>query len=133
MSILAVSSNVIMSCARIGKTNLASEICIRWARDGFLAEDFDIVILIPLRSVQERSLEKVMVEYIGEETYEELRKSVGSRCLVILEGFDEMEADRRENDPFLIRAVRECTLLEEATIMITSRPHACEKIMYAGE
>ena len=102
---------------------------MKWARrDGFLAEDFKIVIDIPLRSVQQRSIEEVMMEHIGVETYEQVKKSAGSRCLVILEGWDEMPAERRESDPFLTRVVKQCTLLEEATIMVTSRPHACEKL-----
>ena len=118
-----------MSCAGIGKTTLAIEICVKWASYRFLAEDFDIVALIPLRSVQERCVEAVMMEHIGEETYEQVKKSAGSRCLVILEGWDEMAAERRENDPFLVRVVkRHATLLEKAIIMITSRPHACEKV-----
>ncbi|XP_065900737.1 NACHT, LRR and PYD domains-containing protein 3-like isoform X3 [Dysidea avara] len=120
---------LIMGGPGIGKTTLANEICVKWAkRDGFLAEDYDIVILIPLRSVQQRSIEEVMMEHIGGETHEQVRKSAGSRCLVILEGLDEMAAERRESDPFLVRVVNECTLLEEATIMITSRPRACEKL-----
>jgi len=58
-----------MSCIGKGKTTLANEICVKWVkRDGFLAEDFDIVILIPLRSVQQRSIEEEMMEHIGEET-----------------------------------------------------------------
>jgi len=117
-----------MSCAGIGKTTLAIEICVKWAKDGFLTEKFDLVVLILLRSVQQRSFEEVMIEYIGEETYEQVKKAAGSRCLVILEGWDEMAAERRKCDPFLVRVVKECTLLEEATIMITSRPHACEKL-----
>ena len=118
-----------MSCAGIGKTTLANEICVKWAKqDGFLAEDFDIVILIPLRSVQQRSIEEVIMEHIGEEMYEQVKKSSGSRCLLVLEGLDEMAAEHRETDPFFLRVVKECTLLEEATIMITSRPHACEKL-----
>ena len=77
-----------MSCAGIGKTTLANEICIQWAkRDGFLAEDYEIVILIPLRSVQQRAIEEEFIEYIGEEVYEEVKDSAGSRCLVILEGW----------------------------------------------
>ncbi|XP_065901515.1 NACHT, LRR and PYD domains-containing protein 3-like isoform X2 [Dysidea avara] len=121
---------LIMGGPGIGKTTLANEICVKWAkRDGFLAEDYDIVILIPLRSVQQRSIEEVMMEHIGEETYEQVKKSAGSRCLVILEGLDEMAARRQDSDPFLVRVVKKpCTLLEEATIVITSRPHACEKI-----
>ena len=117
-----------MSCAGIGKTTLANELCVRWARDGFLAEDFDAVVLIPLRSVQQRSLEEVIVEHIGEESHQQMKKSAGSRCLMILEGFDELTLNRRQNDLFLLRLIKECTVLEEATILITSRPHACEEI-----
>ena len=117
-----------MSCAGIGKTTLANELCVRWARDGFLAEDFDAVVLIPLRSVQQRSLEEVIVKHIGEENYQQMKKSVGNRCLIILEGFDELAIDRRQNDPFLLCLIKECTVLEETTILVTSRPHACEEI-----
>ena len=117
-----------MSCAGIGKTTLCHELCLRWARDGFLAEDFDVMALIPLRSVQQRSLEEVVMRHIGDNNYQLLKKSAGNRCLIILEGFDEITIDRRQNDPFLLYLIKECTLLEEATILITSRPHACEEI-----
>ena len=117
-----------MSCAGIGKTTLANELCVRWARDGFLAEDFDAVMLIPLRSVQQRSFEEVIVKHIGEENYQQMKKSAGSRCLIILEGFDELAIDRRQSDPFLLCLIKECIVLEEAIILITSRPHACEEI-----
>ena len=117
-----------MSCAGIGKTTLANELCVRWARDGFLAEDFDAVVLIPLRSVQQRLLEEVIVEHIGEDNYQQLKKLAGSRCLIILEGFDELAINCRQSDPFLLRLIKECTILEEATILLTSRPHACEEI-----
>ena len=101
---------------------------MRWARDGFLAEDFDAVVLIPLRSVQQRSLEEVIVEHIGEENYQQMKKSAGSRCLIILEGFDELAINCQQSDPFLLHLIKECTVLEEATILITSRPHVCEEI-----
>ena len=116
-----------MSCAGIGKTTLANELCVRWARDGFLAEDFDAVVLIPLRSVQQKSLKDVIKREIGKENYQQIKKSAGNRCLIILEGLDEMAVDRRQSDPFLIR-LKECNKLEKATILITSRPHACEEI-----
>ena len=117
-----------MSCAGIGKTTLAHHICVKWARDGFLAEDFDAIILIPLRSIQQRSLEEVTVKYIGEENYQQMKKSAGSKCLIILEGLDEILVDRRQSDPFLLDLIKECTVLEEAIVIITSRPHACEGI-----
>ena len=117
-----------MSCAGIGKTTLANELCVRWARDGFLAEDFDAVVLIPLRSVEQMPFEEVIVEHIGEENYQQLKKSAGRRSLIILEGFDELSVSRRQSDPFLLCLIEKCTVLEEATILITSRPHACEEI-----
>ena len=119
-----------MNFAGIGKTTLCHELCLRWARDGYLAEDFDAVALIPLRSVQQRSLGDTIMKYIGEENYLQMMKSAGRRCLIILDGLDEIAIDRRQRDQFLVCLI-ECTVLEEATILITSRPHACEEI-YAG-
>ena len=118
-----------MNCAGIGKTTLANHICLQWAKDGFLADEFDAVIMIPLRSVQERSLEEVMMQCVGEEDYPKLKKSAGSRCLLILEGLDEMAANRRQSDVILKRLIEENTLLEKAKILITSRPHSCEKLV----
>ena len=117
-----------MNCAGIGKTTLANEVCLRWARDGFLSEDFDAVALIPMRCVQQRPLQEVMIEYLRREVYEQMESIAGSRCLIILEGLDEMESKRQKSDRFFIGLVKECTVLEEATVMITSRPHACDKL-----
>ena len=102
---------------------------MKWARDGFLADEFDAIINIPLRSVQERSFEEVMIQHVGEKEYPKLKESAGSRCLLILEGLDEMAVNHRENDETLIRLIEENTLLEKAKILITSRPTACEKLV----
>ena len=107
---------------------MAHELCSRWAKDGFLAEDFDAVILIPLRLLQQRSLKDVIIKQIGEENYQLLEKSAGRRCLIILEGLDEMSVDHQKNDPFLTSLVKECNELQEARVIITARPHACEDI-----
>ena len=115
-----------MYCAGIGKTTLCHELCLRWARDGYLAEDFDAVVLILLRSLQQKSLKEGVVEHIGgEDNYDKLKRLQGRRCLIILEGFDEMA---QQKDPFLLRLIKDNTVFEEATILITSRPHACEVI-----
>ena len=117
-----------MNCVGIGKTTMAHELCSRWAKDGFLAKDFDAIILIPLRSLQHRSLKDMIETQIGEENYQLLEKSAGRRCLIILEGLDEVSYDHRQNDPFLRSLVTECNKLQEARVIITSRPHACEDI-----
>ena len=117
-----------MNCAGIGKTTLANEVCLRWARDGFLSEYFDAVALIPMRCVQQRPLQEVMIEYLRREVYKQMESIAGNRCLIILEGLDEMESKRQKSDRFFIGLVKECTVLEKATVMITSRSHACDKI-----
>ena len=78
--------------------------------------------------MRQKLLEKVMKDHVGEENYKQLQNSAGSRCLIILEGFDELAISRRNSDPFLIRLIQDCTILEGATIIITSRPHACEDL-----
>ena len=88
-----ILASYIISCIGIGKTTLANKICVEWAESKFLHEDFDIVILIKLRTVQERSLEDVMIEQIKQEAYQELIKKSGVKCLIILEGLDEMATE----------------------------------------
>ena len=81
-----------------------------------------------MRFVQRKSLEQVVMQYIGEEAYQQMKKLAGSRCLIILEGLDEMAADQQKQDHFFTHLISECTVLEESTILITSRPHACDKL-----
>ena len=112
----------------IGKTTLANEICVKWARDGFLIDDFNIIILVALRMVQQRSLEEVVKRYIGEKAYLELKDSQGDNCLIILEGLDEMSVECRQNDTLLVELVEDVTAeFVKARILITSRPNACQE------
>jgi len=111
----------------IGKTTLTNHICVKWARDGFLSEDFDIVILIPLRTVQQQSLEETIIEHIGREAYQQLKNELGKKCLLILEGLDEMAAEQRQRDPLLLGLINRQTFVE-AKLLVTSRPHACQDL-----
>ena len=117
-----------MCCVGIGKTTLVNEICVRWARDGFLADHFDVVIMIPLRTVQQRPLEEVIRQRIGGKPYQLVEESKGSKCLIILDGLDEISAGHVKNDPFLEKLI-EFTVLEKAKILVTSRPHACQELI----
>ena len=111
----------------IGKTTLANEICIKWARDGFLAHDFHVIILIPLRSVRQKgSLETVIEELFGKDDYPQLKKLLGEKSLIILEGLDEMSTDQQKDEFFC--ALMDCRIFERATILLTSRPHACTNL-----
>ena len=113
----------------IGKTTLASEICLKWAedKDCFLSKDYDLIILIQLRAVQERALKQVMIEAVGSEAaYDELLiKSYGEKCLIILEGLDEISTHWQQNDLMFCQLVKNTVFLSYANILVTSRPHAC--------
>ena len=69
----------------------------------------------------------MMIETIGSETaYDELlTKSHGERCLIILEGLDEISAYWQHNDTMFCQLVKNTATLTHANILVTSRPHAC--------
>ena len=68
-----------------------------------------------------------MIDAVGSEAaYDELlTKSHGNRCLIILEGLDEISAHWQQNDTMFCRLVKTTTFLSHANILVTSRPHAC--------
>ena len=111
----------------IGKTTLAHEICLKWTKESFLAKEYDLVILIQLRTVQERTLQQEIIDAVGSEAaYDELlTKCHGNRCLIILEGLDEISAHWQKNDEMFSKLVNSTTFLSCTNIIITSRPHAC--------
>ena len=101
---------------------------MKWARDGFLSKAFHIVILLLLRSIQQQSTEQVFEELIGKEAFQELTDSRGTKCLIILEGFDEVTLERQQSDNILTKLINS-RMLQYSTIVVTSRPHACQELM----
>ena len=83
--------------------------------------------MIRLRAVQERTLQQVMIDAVGSEAaYDELlTKCHGNRCLIILEGLDEISAHWQQSDTMFCQLVKITTFLSNANILVTSRPHAC--------
>ena len=69
-----------------------------------------------------------MIDLISKDTLEELKYTLGSKCLIILEGLDEVSTEWQKSDTTFIQLVKQNALLEEAKILITSRPHACVQL-----
>ena len=101
---------------------------MKWARDGFLSKAFHIVILLLLRSIRQQSTKQVFEELIGEEAFQELTNSKGKKCLIILEGLDEITLERQQSDNILTKLINS-KMLQFSTIVVTSRPHACQELM----
>ena len=116
------------SLTGIGKTTLATEICVKWTKDGFLSTAFHIVIMLLLRSIQKQSTEQVFERLIGEEAFQELKRSRGTNSLIILEGLDEISLEHQQSDEFLTNLIHS-KLLQYSTIVVTSRPHVCQQLM----
>ena len=63
----------------------------------------------------------------GDDNYTKLKKCIGKKCLIILEGLDEMSTEQQQSEFFT--DLMKCYIFEKATILITSRPHACTKLI----
>ena len=68
-----------------------------------------------------------MIDAVGSEAaYDELlTKSHGNRCLILLEGLDEISAHWQQNDTMFCQLLTDPVYLSNANILMTSRPHAC--------
>ena len=69
-----------------------------------------------------------MIEQIKQEAYQELIKKSGVKCLIILEGLDEMATEQLQSDPLWLGMIN-LLVFVEAVILITSRPCACQKLI----
>ena len=69
----------------------------------------------------------MIIEQIEEGPYQELKKIAGEKCLIILEGLDELAYEQQQSDPLLLKLIS-LRIFEKAVILITSRPHACQEL-----
>ena len=113
----------------MGKSTLAIKICKCWA-DGELLEEYDAVILLPLRDpeiqVASNISDLLLVENKNEREllYDEITASEGDRVCFLLEGYDELPDVKRKTPVFA--KLRE--KLPQCTLMYTSRPEACNQL-----
>ena len=113
----------------MGKSTLAIEICKCWA-DGKLLEEYNAVILLPLRDPEIQAANNIgdllLVENKNErETlYDEITASQGDKICFIFEGYDELPEQLRKVPVFA--KIKE--KLPKCTLMYTSRPEACSQL-----
>ena len=109
----------------IGKTMLALHLCWLWAEDKLLSE-YNLVLLVPLRRFSAEDAKSLKVRsllemYSGEECADEIVRSGGEKVLIILEGWDELPAELR-NEFTLFSDIINGLKLPKASVIITSRP-----------
>ena len=113
----------------MGKSTLAIQICKCWA-DGELLEEYDAVILLPLRDPEIQAASSIgdllLVENKNEREvlYDEITASQGDKVCFIFEGYDELPEQLRKVPVFA--KIKE--KLPKCTLIYTSRPEACNQL-----
>ena len=123
----------------IGKSTLAEEICQRWSTnptaDNHLKQ-FSLVILVKLRDIQHAT---TLYDLLPKdpntnmkEIEQQLYKTYGQNILWILDGFDELPCYQRQEGSFYRRLI-EGNILEQSTVLVTSRPTATGTLVHFFE
>ena len=118
----------------VGKSTFAKEFCRRWER-GTVAQQYQLVLLLRLREdriCKAKSLKDLIyhpLEGVPQAVSEELLLSRNFHALIILEGFDELPDHCRSDQSIFVQLIAG-TLLPLATVLVTSRPWATERILW---
>ncbi|XP_072019504.1 uncharacterized protein [Amphiura filiformis] len=109
-----------------GKTTLVSRIAHIWATGKHdLCEKFHLTIFIELRKLNsceslEQVIQKQLLPGIAVESIAKAIYKLGKRCLVVLDGFDEMRKDLYDH-------ALESPLLSGCFVIVTTRPHMVDE------
>ena len=120
----------------IGKSTLAKEICQRWSTnptaDNHLKQFF-LVILVQLRDIQHpTTLYDLLPKDPNtnmKEIEQQLHKTYGQNVLWILDGFDELLYEQRQQGSFY-RHLIEGDILKQSIVLVTSRPTASGSLVH---
>ncbi len=111
----------------VGKTMLALKICELWANGKLLNDEYDLVLLVTLRRFQKKAsieLSDLLLSLEGDyrkDAVKALLSEHGKKVLLILEGWDELPPELREEDSFFFDIVQGIKL-PNVSILVTSRP-----------
>ena len=117
----------------MGKSTLAIKICKCWA-DGELLEEYDAVILLPLRDPEIQAAKTIkdllliLDDELRECVYKEITKRNGEGICFLLEGFDELPHQLRNSSIFTKLSEK----LPKCTLVYTSRPEACDQLQHVS-
>ena len=113
----------------VGKTTMAWELCRQWG-EGRLLQEYSLLVLLKLRDscVQKATIVTDLFfnsdRYLQSETAREVSQSHGNRTAFLLEGYDELPQELRENSIFA--QLIDGDIFPKAGVIITSRPSASD-------
>ena len=123
----------------IGKSTLAKELALRWAKKSDqLLSNYTIVIFIPLRLETYHKAKTIEDLFIDVEDISmtkvksEIKKKNGAGVLWILDGFDELPINLRKNNSVFIQLING-EILYKSTVIVTGRPVASKPLLEFSE
>ena len=113
----------------VGKSTFAWKLCQKWGK-GKILQQYRVLLLLRLREKRVRGIEKDRDMFRRCEliAIEEMCRNGGEGVFLLLDGWDELPEELREKDSFFLDLIQG-QVLPEATVLVTSRPHASEIIV----
>ena len=113
----------------VGKSTFAWEFCHQWG-NGKILQQYRVMLLLRLREkrVREIKRERDLFRRCEPIAVEEMCRNGGEGVFLLLDGWDELPEELREKDSFFLDLIQG-QVLPEATVLVTSRPHASEIIV----
>jgi len=112
----------------VGKSTFTWKLCRQWSK-GKILQQYRLVVLLRLREkrVRETQTASDLFRRCEPTAIEEICRSGGEGVLLVLDGWDELPAELRGKESFFLDLVQ--GQLPDATVVVTSRPHASEVIV----
>ena len=118
-----------------GKSTLAWKLCHKWGKGnhkfgkGKTLQQYRLVVLLRLKEKRVKGIRTVedLFRIAKPEAIEEIVQNEGKGVLLLLDGWDELPAELREEESFFLDLIKG-QMLKDATVVVTSRPHASEII-----
>ena len=113
----------------VGKSTFAWKLCQKWGK-GKILQQYRVMLLLRLREKRVRGIEKDKDIFRRCEpiAVEGICRNGGEGVFLLLEGWDELPEELREEDSFFLDLIQG-QVLPDATVLVTSRPHASEIIV----
>ena len=113
----------------VGKSTFAWKLCQQWGK-GKILQQYRVMLLLRLREkrVREIKTERDLFRQCKPIAVDEICHNDGKGVFLLLDGWDELPEELREKDSFFLDLIQGQVLLD-ATVLVTSRPHASEIIV----
>ena len=114
----------------VGKTTISRKVCIDWA-NGELLQEYQLVILVPLREVIFKQTEHQSIadllpaddHELKDQLLRYIQKTSGANVLFIFDGFDELSSQQRNVQSHFLDVI-EGSKFHRCSVLVTSRPYA---------